>query len=236
MRESSRKVGLKTGPVNIKKAHEKMTGMRYCKVCNKKTSHLLGVGCMVCHNNSVVMREATRRRNFESWKDEVYAKKIASNLGEYLGCGIQIKFCNICGKEKYHLGKICLNCHPESIGVGLPNFITKDHVRYYKGKNLEELCKKLLSGEENVNNYPGFEIRFGRVTYQHMDVLTDEKILKIGDFQERDGVLCYYDHGINDYVLWEKFKKKFINENSNNIDLPDGFQFVSTFREQGADN
>ena len=74
-------------------------------------------------------------------------------------------------------GKFCQ--HRNAFGIGIEcgclanfgyakNFITKDNVRYYKSENLEELCEKLLSGEENIDNYLGFEIRFGRVTYQRM--------------------------------------------------------------------
>lgn len=200
--EASRKVGSKTGGRNIMKAHRKHSGMKFCSKCGRQTHHLVGVGCLPCHNNSDVMRNATIKRNLESWKDPEYAKIIAANLGD-----------------------LCK-----------PNFQTKNAVRFYKGQHLETLCKQLLDGSENIKNYPGFSIRFGRVCYHGMDVLTDEGILLTGNlFAERNDVLYYFDINTGDYVHWEEWKRKFM---SLNIDfhLPYGFEFIPTFRDQNSND
>ena len=202
MRESSRKTGLITGPKNIRKAHELNTGLKFCNNCQKETSHLLGVGCLICHNNSEVMKNATIKRNIENWKNPEYAKKIASNLGE---------FC-------------------------IPNFITKNNIRYYKDKELTQLCKDLLSGKENISNYPGFNIRFGEIYYNSENVLTGE-INKFNNssFYEKDKELYYYDREIKDYMLWNDYKAKFLIF-SKDIMLPVEFEIIPTFRKQDSQN
>ena len=96
MRESSRKVGLKTGGPNIKKAHEKYDKIIPCyecseKDCNKRNCYplntiLIGIGCLTKHNSSELMRKATSDRNLKNWAtDPDYRKRIAQNLGVYLG-------------------------------------------------------------------------------------------------------------------------------------------------------
>lgn len=116
------------------------------------------------------------------------------------------------------------------------NFVVKDHVRFYKGQHLETLCKQLLNGSENIQNYPGFSIRFGRVCYQGMDVLTDEKIiLNNSNFYQRNEVLYYFDQDARDYVAWEDYRKRFLLQNVN-FQLPGGFEWIPTFRKQDSDN
>ena len=118
----------------------------------------------------------------------------------------------------------------------MPNFITKNNVRYYKNKELTQLCKDLLSGKENISNYPGFNIRFGEVYYNSENVLTGE-INKFNNssFYEKDNQLYYFDKEISDYILWDKFKKKFLVL-SKDINLPKEFEIVSTFRTQDSEN
>ena len=116
--EASRQVGLKTGSKNLTKAHE-MDRVKYCNVCKMKTMHIIGVGCLRCHNNTDVMRKTTTDRNLLSWKDDEYAKRIASNLGKYLGSGVQMKNCDICNEDTSHVGNRCLKCYPNDVFYGI---------------------------------------------------------------------------------------------------------------------
>ena len=50
-RITSSKIGLRTGPLNMKKAHEQDT-IKWCDVCQQNTKHLIGIGCMTCYNKS----------------------------------------------------------------------------------------------------------------------------------------------------------------------------------------
>ena len=127
--------------------------------------------------------------------------------------GVQIrapKYCEKCGKVTPHNGCMCLVCHPESESAkgSLPNFVVRDGVRYYKNQLLEPLCQKMLNGEVDLESYPGFDIRFGRVCYHNMNVLTDEKVLLNGlNFEERNGVRYVLDKSSNQYILWETVKE-----------------------------
>lgn len=55
-RITSSKIGLKTGSVNMKKAHEKDT-IKWCEACQQTTKHLIGIGCMTCYNKSASHKE-----------------------------------------------------------------------------------------------------------------------------------------------------------------------------------
>ena len=144
MRESSRLVGLKTGSNNIRKSHEKGTGIKWCDKCKRNTSHIIGVGCLVCHNNSKLMRESVRNRNIENWKNPEYANKIASNLGNYLGKVNFIKENNCCEihKEcnlKYFDRKIddyiCWECYKQSFILNSYNNQFYNIIKKYYSKS-----------------------------------------------------------------------------------------------------
>ena len=212
MRESSRKIGLITGPINMKNNHKKYDIKKSCEECAdlncknrnnlKLNQFIIGIGCLTKFNNSESMKEAITKRNVENWKNPEYAKKIASNLGE---------FC-------------------------IPNFITKNNVRYYKDKELNQLCKDLLFKKEDISNYSGFNIRFGEVYYNSENVLTG-KINKFNNssFYEKDKELYYYDREIKDYVFWNDYKAKFLIF-SKDIVLPVEFVIIPTFRTQDSEN
>ena len=126
-------------------------------------------------------------------------------------------------------------------GICLPNFITKDNVRYYKGIEVNEFSKKILSGELNINNYSGINIRFNRVCYGSEDIITSQKLLKVSKFEIKDNVRYFYDRSIQDYIPWEDYKKKFIIQSNDYmsinkilISLP-GFKLYPTFRKQDSD-
>ena len=90
-----------------------------------------------------------------------------------------------------------------------PNFITKNHIRFYKSIEVHEFSEKILSGKLDINDYPNINIRFGKVCYGTEDILTSEKLLKIYQFEEKDNVLYYYDKTSKTYIPWEKYKLKF---------------------------
>lgn len=61
-------------------AHAKHDGVRLCKTCGKEAYHLLGWGCLNCHNTSELMVNATRNRNLKNWQDPEYAKRMTEVL------------------------------------------------------------------------------------------------------------------------------------------------------------
>lgn len=125
MREASRRVGLVTGPINAKKAHEN-DGVRWCDICEMETMHIFGVGCMRCHNRKDFMREATAERNRYNWaNDPEYRKRIASNLGKYLGVGgflAGFGICAWCKKEKENRNSfgVCPSCMAKKVEFDCP--------------------------------------------------------------------------------------------------------------------
>ena len=60
--------------------HKKYDGVRLCKTCGKEAYHLLGWGCLNCHNTSELMVNATRNRNLKNWQDPEYAKRMTEVL------------------------------------------------------------------------------------------------------------------------------------------------------------
>ena len=90
-----------------------------------------------------------------------------------------------------------------------PNFITKNHIRFYKSIEVHEFSEKILSGKLDINDYPNINIRFGKLCYGTEDILTSEKLLKIYQFEEKDNVLYYYDKTSKTYIPWEYYKAKF---------------------------
>lgn len=199
-------------------------------------------------NKSEEMRQIVSDMDKNRVKNNISKKQVCKNCGKKFysifhmnicnGCitintnkqnSLKDQVCEKCGKVFHSpfIMKICPCCNPD-IG-GTPNFTIKDNVRFYKGKELTRLCEKLLYGEENILNYPGFEIRLGRVTYNRKDVLTDESILLNQDFNEKDNVLFYRNEPWNDYK--EKFKIK-----SNNANIPKDFKLYPTFRSQDSED
>ena len=153
---------------------------------------------------------------------------------------VKDKFCKKCNRVTRHNGKICCICHPESDVLNRPNFITKNNVRYYKNIEINEFSEKILSGKLDINDYPGINIRYGRVCYETEDIITSQKLLKISKFEIKDNVLYFYDKEVNDYIPWEEYKKKFIIQSNkytdiNNIlSLLPGFKLYPTFRTQDS--
>ena len=80
------------------------------------------------------------------------------------------------------------------------NFQEIDGVRYFKGMEVEEFSSKILSGELNIEDYPGINIRCGRVCYGTEDILTSEKILMNRNFVELNGVKFYKNIEIHEFI------------------------------------
>ena len=97
------------------------------------------------------------------------------------------------------------------------NFIIKKDVLYYKDCPFTEIRDGLLSGELDIVDYPGFAIKFGTVTYHHIDPLTNKKILLSGkNFELRNGVEYILDKSSGEYALWDKYKNDFQTDKINN--------------------
>lgn len=100
----------------------------------------------------------------------------------------------------------------------------------------KELSERILAGELDVNDYPGLEIRFGKLTYNRIDPTTDEKLIITTDLRYYNDVLYYYDGSIKNYVLWEEYKKKFELNNIRIDEISNEFKLYPTFRQQDSEN
>lgn len=157
-------------------------------------------------------------------------KKLALNNLEKLN-NYHEQFCNVCNKITRHDGfNNCTICIHKNSGVS--NFIIKNNILFYKDYEWNDFCNKIKSGELDINNFPGIENRFGIITYNRIDPLTNKKILKILDFQIVDNVAFYYDQFAHDYILWSEYKSKFKTQNVDN--LPKVFEIYPTFRAQDS--
>lgn len=248
MVESSRQVGLKTGPANIQKAHEK-DGMRFCETCSMETMHIVGVGCMRCHNNTKAMRESTTRRNLENWKDPVFAARIAANLGPYLVLGVAKKWCEACKSETYHIGERCLVCCPnENFRPNGPHpllapLYDMNGKRYWKGQPLEEFLRELETKESKL--WPdGFsKISDGHWTWYGVDLHDKPNFdLQCGYFVHYGPITLYYDRKVADFVPWEEYKRRFVDTSVQLGEKWDktaeryGFVTMPTFRTQESND
>ena len=80
------------------------------------------------------------------------------------------------------------------------NFITKQGVKCYKGIPVDYLVRQILNKEVDIKDYPGFEIRCGRVCYYGVDVLIDEQIYLDYNFQVVNGVKFYKNTPVEEIV------------------------------------
>lgn len=238
-----------------KKAAGKRTGPGFCShcglFCQKRDSSCL---CSKCRSKK---SKQDRKNNEEPGICKNCGKfnKKRNNVGLGIECkcsenmykqrGMKIKYCNICNEDTLHNEGICIQCNPNAkpgnpklLISGKPNFTVKDNVKYYKDEPVEIVCKEILNGKRDINNYPGFNIRFGEVYYNTTNILTGNILLLRNILTEKDNVLYYYDQNIQDYIPWEDYKVKFINQNSkiNILNLPEGFKLYTTFRLQDSED
>ena len=224
MRESSRKVGLITGSINIKKAHEKSSGIKFCEKCKKETSHLIGVGCLVCHNNSNIMRETTSKRNLKNWKNLEYSKRIAKNLGIVQNFIYESPNCNKHKNEtKMFYDKatedyICWECYKEqfieqNININFINYINQDYSNAFiqttfRKQNSDNWSNAKLAFEKNIVEK---EIKYMVYIKFYIDINKNVKPLVVGktgsllvNFSGTD--VCFstdISHGPARYFLYE---------------------------------
>lgn len=192
------------------------------------------------HNSSDKMREISSKRMMK-WHESGDGLNFIKNLNKQLNEKYSKPGnCTICGEysEIRHptIGccKKCLLSNANRLNEDLknqiltgerdswpgtnPNFITKNNIRFYKEIEINELIKQLNNNE--IEMPYGFNKRFGEWYYKTENILTGE-IFKLNNsyFEEKDNQLYYYDNGINDYVLWKDYKKKFYKNVDLNIDF-----------------
>lgn len=228
---------------------------RQANAVKKANEKMKAQGKGVWSKEQHIKAEATKRRNGTDLGNKNFREKIGCNgnpieiIQKQKELGIGIFRTNI---RNNHKPGNCTKCgnyckHRNAFGIGMecgclaklgtifqPNFITKDNVRFYKGLPVEELSEKILSRELDISDYPGFNIRFGRVFYKTEDIITGEiKLLNNSNFVEEKNVLYFLDKSTNSYVSWSDYKSRF---KTKNIDwkLPEGFMLIPTFREQDS--
>lgn len=176
-----------------------------------------------------LLMEETKKKNGTSLSNQEFRKKIGCNGNpqyaidkqKELGIGIfrnDIRNNHLPGNCT-KCGKYCESRNAFGLGVECgclnklgfqPNFVTRNGIRFYKEKHLETLCNQLLNGEEKISDYPGFSIRFDKVCYHGVDVLTDEKLPLNGDnFTIRNNVEYAFDHSTGEYVPKKEFFDRF---------------------------
>lgn len=208
----------------------------FCDKCKRITKHRVINETKYCYNCM------TRNNGFHIKFCLKCNKETTHNGIKCIIChpesrSVNISFCKKCNASTLHNGNFCTICHPESKSAAQqPNFITKNNVRFYKGIEVNEFATKILSGELNSDNFPGINIRFGRVYYKTKDIITgDIRLLKNSNFIEENNILYYLNKSSNDYIPWTDYKNQF---KTFNIDwqLPEGFQLIPTFRTQDSDS
>ena len=158
----------------------------------------------VCYNCRDVLTNifVSMKNNFniinkkKFYKDEpveVVCEEILNktrNISSYPGFEI------ICGRVTYNKFDILTD---EPIYLN-SNFQVVYGVKFYKNTPAQEIADGILNKSLNIDDYPGFNIRLGRVCYGTHDVLTDETIYLQQNFQTRDGVKFYKNEPIEDVI------------------------------------
>ena len=213
------------------------TAFKYLRECIENNKEYNRFCCQTClsRSNSDKWRESEEFQEFirsDKFHTEKARKLSSERLKKYTkspegrkhiekhskDITPKLKYCDVCKTFTMHWSSKCSVCHPEVTGCVKPNFITKDGVRFFKGKPVEELVYNLLNDIEDINDYPELEIRFEHVCYNRKDILTDESILYSGkNITVRDNVEFILDHSTGRYVEAERFYSKYY-ERMNNID------------------
>ena len=169
--------------------------MAWCDKCQKQTLHN-DYTCLVC-NPVGVKPNFTIKNNVKFYKNKEVTQLVKDilsgkeDINDYPGFDIRY------GNHVCYQGVDIQN------GEFLPiqgNFNIVDNTKFYKGKEVDKLVEDLLSGKENINNYPGFQIKLGRVTYNNIDILTDEKVLFASNFQVKDNVKYYKNESVEEII------------------------------------
>ena len=141
MRESSRKVGLKTGKINMIKNHKKYDKKISCDQCNDLKCNYRNFSELNTFNNNVCLSKI----NYQNWKNPEYAKKISSNLGDRCIPNFIIK-----NNVKYYKNELIINIinkldSGEYDTKNFPGWNKRFGEWYYKTENI-------LTGEINKFN------------------------------------------------------------------------------------
>ena len=94
----------------------KNNGLKYCKLCKKDTKHLVGVGCLICHNEKLNKSIICK---IHGYQDHSFAGECILCHNEKIN---QIKYCEKCGIKTMHAGNQCMICHNKKI----------NKIKYYK--------------------------------------------------------------------------------------------------------
>ena len=200
--EFRKKIGCNGNPMEVQeKLKNQKLGIYSDHCLELKTKRFIDYWQTEEWKNADKIRKQEIVKNQWTFESKIECNKICEGLNDNLNCN------KSCLKNIYGW---CKEKQIEISGVNKPNFIVKNNIRYYKGKPLENICNNLLNGKENIDNYPGFSIRFGRVCYHGIDVLNDEKILlNNSNFTEQNNIIYYYDKSNKQYIPWEDYKTKF---------------------------
>ena len=204
MRQQAKRAGLLYGPINMNKYN-------YSDLHKEKVKEFIGPGiCSSCGEFAEKRNVSQRCKKCSSikpnfiTKDSVryykgieinqFVKKIKSgelNIEDYPGMNWRDD--RLC----YHTEDILTG---DIIKLSNSNFYEINNVRYYKGIEVNEFASKVLSGELNIKEYPGMNIRCSRVCYETEDIITSNKILMNNNFVELDGVKFYKNIEINELI------------------------------------
>ena len=200
--EFRKKIGCNGNPPEVQqKLKDQKFGIYSDKCLELKTKRFIDYWQTEEWKNADKIRKQGIVKNQWTFESKIECNEICEGLNNNLSCD------KSCLKNIYGW---CKKKQMEITAVNKPNFIIKNNIKFYKEENLENLCNDLLNGKRNIKDYPGFEIRFGRVCYNHMDVLTNEKLLyNDSNFTMQKEILYYLDRTINQYIPWDDFKAKF---------------------------
>ena len=175
----------------------------FCEICGKETSHN-GFGvCLTCHPESkgslpnfIIKDKVRYYKNIEVNKFVEMIKSGELNIEYYPG--MNWRGDRLC----YYIEDILTG---DLLKLTNSNFYEINGIRYYKGFEINEFSSKILSGELNINDYLGINIRHGKVCYYTEDVITGDIIkLSNSNFKEINGIRYYKTFEINEFV--EKIK------------------------------
>ena len=127
------------------------------------------------------------------------------------------RFCKTCGKFEWHYETECLICGNKN-KLDRSKFLVYNGVKYYEDEPVEDVARKILSGEYNIEDFPHFNIRFGLVCYGTEDIVTGEHYYLSGqNFKLVEGIKCILNPKTGQYEPADEFLAK-INREKLNID------------------
>ena len=185
--------------------------MKFCEKCGKETLHN-GSICTICKpeagvQNNLHYEYCPKCQNITLFNGTKCTVCIPSSFAS----GVKYEFCETCNTITLHNNHVCGQCHPEIL-PSKPNITIIDGVRFYKDRELNSLVKDLLSGIENIEDYPGFSISYGKVFYYGIDVLSDEFLSIQGNFHIIDDIKYYKQIPVTELI--SKIKSNEIDINT----------------------